>query len=129
MEIKTKYEIDQDIFYLERERVLEMCPTCQGKRKINVTNGIHNWNIKCPDCRGKGKAPAVISYGVAGDTIKEVIVRRGEQKKAYTKYLLYSGIEKNETALFTDVGEAERQCYIMNETIKRDRRGLERAKV
>lgn len=42
--------------------------------------------------------------------------------KEYTKYLLYSGVEKNEAALFTDVGEAEKQCYIMYETIKRDRR-------
>lgn len=122
MEISTQYEINQDIFYLERECALKTCSTCQGKRRINVTNGIKNWNIKCPDCHGKGKTPTVISYGVAGDTIKEVIVRRGDQKKAYTKYLLYSGIEKNEAALFTDVGEAERQCYIMNETIERDRR-------
>lgn len=122
MEISTKFEIDQDIFYLERERVIESCFTCKGEGKINVTNGIKNWNIKCPDCRGKGKAPAIIRYGVVGRTIKEVIVRRGKQEKAYTNYILDNGKEKGEAALFANAEEAERQCYIMNETIKRDRR-------
>ena len=94
MEIKTKFEIGQDIFYLERERVIESCSTCKGEGKINVTNGIKNWNIKCPDCYGKGKAPAVISYRVASNTIKEVIARRGKWEKEYTKYLLDNGKQK-----------------------------------
>ena len=122
MEIKTKFDIGQDIFYLERERVIEICTTCKGEGIINVTNGIKNWNIKCPDCYGKGKSPAVIHYGVAGNAIKEVIARRGKQEKAYTRYLLDNGKQMEEVALFADVEEAERQCYIMNETIKRDRR-------
>ena len=121
MEINTKYAINQDIFYVERERVIETCSTCKGKRKINVTNGEKNWNIKCPDCHGKGKAPNVINYGVAGDTIKEVIAKRSETF-SYTKYVLYSGITKSEKALFSDVEEAEKQCSILNEQIKRNRK-------
>lgn len=117
MEISTKYEINQDVFYLERERVLETCSTCQGKRKINVTNGVQNWNIKCPDCRGKGKAPNVIHYEVAGGTIKEVIVKQTETF-SYTKYMLYSGITKSEKGLFLNVEEAEKKCAILNEQIE-----------
>ena len=32
MEISTKYNINQDVFYVERERVAETCSTCKGKR-------------------------------------------------------------------------------------------------
>lgn len=117
MKISTKYEINQDIFYLERERVLETCSTCQGKRKINVTNGVKNWNIKCPSCHGKGKAPNVIRYGIANDTIKEVIAKQTETF-SYIKYVLYSGITKSEKALFSDVEEAEKKCNILNEQIE-----------
>ena len=123
MEIKTKFDIGQNIFYLERERVSETCSTCKGKKIINVTNGVYCWNIMCPDCYGKGKTPAVIHYGVAGgNAIKEVIARRGKQEKAYTRYLLDNGKQMEEVALFADVEEAERQCYIMNETIKHDKK-------
>lgn len=117
MEIYTKYEINQDVFYLERERVLKTCSTCQGKRKISVTYGIQNWNIKCPDCRGKGKAPNVIRYGVVGGTIKEVSVKQRETF-SHTKYMLYSGISKSEKALFSDFEEAEKKCDFLNEQIK-----------
>lgn len=120
MNISTKYEINQEVFYLEHEHVLETCPTCQGKRKINVTNGMQNWNIKCPDCRGKGKAPNVIHYGVAGGTIKEVIAKQTESF-SYTKYVLYSGMTKSEKALFSDFEEAEKKCALLNEQIKRNR--------
>lgn len=121
MEISTKYEINHDVFYLERERVLETCSTCQGKRIINVTNGIQCWNIKCPDCRGKGKASSVIHYGVAGGTIKEVITRQNETF-SYTKYVLYSGITKSEKALFSDVEEAEKKCSYLNEQIEHNKK-------
>lgn len=121
MNISTKYEINQDVFYLERERVLETCTTCQGKRIINVTNGIQNWNIKCPDCGGKGKVPNVIHYVIADGTIKEVIAKQTETF-SYTKYVLYSGITKSEKALFSDIEDAEKKCTLLNEQIERNRR-------
>ena len=122
MGISTKYNINQDVFYVERERVAETCSTCNGKGKINVTNGIKNWNIKCPDCRGKGQIHNVIHYGVAaGNIIKEVIARRSETF-SYTKYLLYSGITKSETALFPSVEEAEEQCSYLNDQIERNKK-------
>ena len=122
MEIKTKFEIGQNIFYLEREYVSETCSTCEGKKIINVTNGVHCWNIKCPDCRGKGKIHNVLYYGVAGgNIIKEVIARRSETF-SYTKYLLYSGITKSEKALFPNVEEAEEQCDYLNDQIERNKR-------
>ena len=121
MEIKTKFDIGQDIFYLEREYVSEKCSTCEGKKIINVTNGIHCWNIKCPDCRGKGQIHNVIHYGVAGDTIKEVIAKRNETF-SYTKYLLYNGMTKSEKALFPSVEEAENQCAYLNDQIERNKK-------
>ena len=35
MEIKTRFDIGQNIFYLEREYVSETCSTCEGKKIIN----------------------------------------------------------------------------------------------
>lgn len=122
MEISTKYNINQDVFYIERERVAETCSTCKGKKIINVTNGVHCWNIKCPDCRGEGKIHNVIHYGVAaGNIIKEVIARRSETF-SYTKYLLDSGITKSEKALFPSVEEAEEQCDYLNDQIERNKK-------
>ena len=117
MEISTKYNINQDVFYVERERVAETCSTCKGKKKINVTNGIQNWNVKCPDCRGKGQIHNVIHYGVASGKIKQVIAKRNETF-SYTKYVLDSGITKSETALFPGVEEAEDQCSYLNDQIE-----------
>ena len=121
MEISTKYNIDQAVFYLERENVTETCSTCKGKKKINVTNGVHNWNIQCPSCHGKGKIFNLIHYVVAVDTIKEVIVRHGEEY-TYTKYVLNNGITKSENALFPDIEEAEKKCFILNGHIKYGRK-------
>ena len=87
-----------------------------------MTNGEANWNIKCPECHGKGKTLIVVGYGVAGGTIKEVITRRGNKRHAYTKYVLHDGRVKSEAALFENVEEAEKQCFILNETIRHDRR-------
>lgn len=121
MEISTKYNINQDVFYVERERVAETCSTCKGKKIINVTNGIQNWNIKCPDCRGEGKIHNVIHYGVASGKIKQVIAKRNETF-SYTKYLLYSGITKSETALFPNIEEAENKCSYLNDQIERNKK-------
>lgn len=106
---------------MERDRISETCFTCKGKQKINVTNGESNWNIKCPDCHGKGKVSNIIRYGVANDAIKEVIARHGKEF-SYTKYVLDSGIAKSEKALFPSVEEAEEQCSYLNEQIKRGRK-------
>ena len=64
----------------------------------------------------------VVGYGVAGGKIKEVIMRRGKKRHAYTKYVLHDGRVKSEAALFADVEEAEKQCSILNEQIKRNRK-------
>ena len=121
MEISTKYNINQDVFYVERERVIETCTTCKGKKKINVTNGIQNWNIECPDCRGEGKIHNMIHYSVSGDTIKEAIAKRNEIF-SYTKYVLDSGITKSKKALFHNVEEAENQCAYLNDQIERNKK-------
>lgn len=121
MEIKTKYDIDQAVFYVERENVIETCSTCEGKRIINVTNGVHCWNIKCPDCRGKGKIHNVLYYGVADGIIKEVIAKQSETF-SYTKYMLHSGITKSEKALFSNVEEAEKKCSYLNDQIERNKK-------
>ena len=121
MKISTKYAINQENFYLERERISETCTTCKGKKIINVTNGIRNWNIKCPDCHGKGKISNILHYGIAGGTIKEVIAKRGEEY-SYTKYVLHSGITKSEKALFSNIADAEEKCSVLNEQIERNRR-------
>ena len=122
MEISTKYNIYQAVFYLERENVTETCSTCKGKKKINVTNGVHNWNIMCPSCHGKGKIFNLIHYVVvSGNIIKEVITRRNETF-SYTKYLLDSGITKSEKALFPSVEEAENKCAYLNDQIERNKK-------
>lgn len=121
MEISTKYNINQDVFYVERERVIETCSTCKGKKKINVTNGIQNWNIKCPDCRSEGKIHNVIHYGVSGDTIKEALAKRNEIF-SYTKYVLDSGIKKSEKALLPNIEEAENQCDYLNDWVERNKK-------
>lgn len=116
MEISTLYDIGQDIFYLKRDRIPKMCSTCQGERRVNVTSNTQNyWNIECPDCIGKGKIFNK-HYGVAGDTIKEVIARRG--KYATTRYVLRSGMTKSERVLFSDIEEAEKECSVLNEQSK-----------
>lgn len=125
MEISTKYNINQDVFYVERERVAETCSTCKGKKIINVTNGVHCWNIKCPDCRGKGKIHNVLHYGVVDGTIKEVIAKQSETF-SYTKYMLHSGITKSEKALFPNVKEAEKKCNYLNDRLNETKRKLSR---
>lgn len=123
MEISTKYNINQDVFYVERERVAETCSTCKGKKIINVTNGVHCWNIMCPDCNGQGKAYSVIHHRVAGGTIKEIIARRANHKKAFTKYELNNGGGvKKEEYLFADKEEAEKQCSYLNDQIERNKK-------
>ena len=82
---------------------------------------VNCWNIKCPDCRGKGKISNILHYGIADGTIKEVIARRSETF-SYTKYLLDSGITKSEKALFPSVEEAEDQCSYLNDQIGRNKK-------
>lgn len=125
MEISTKYDINQDVFYLEHECALVPCATCEGKKIINVTNGVSCWNIKCPDCKGKGSSSRIVHIEVVSGTIKEIIARRASHKKAFTQYGLHNGKVKKEDVIFTDAEEAEKQCYIMNETIKRDKKATE----
>ena len=121
MEIKTKYDIDQAVFYVERENVIETYSTCEGKRIINVTNGVHCWNIKCPDCHGKGKISNAIHYGIVSGNVRQVTVKRNETF-SYTKYLLYSGITKSEKALLSNVEEAEKKCAYLNDQIERNKK-------
>lgn len=115
MKIRTKFDIGSTVYYLERRYVEEQCATCKGKKKINVTNGMNNWNIKCPDCNGKGKQSQVIRYVVTSGIIKEVIAKRGNY--ALTKYHLENGIHKQETALFAELKDAEEKCCALNANI------------
>lgn len=112
MEIQTKYNLGDTVYYLERKYVKEQCATCKGVKKINVTNGMNNWNIKCPDCHGKGKQSQVMRYVVASGIIKEVIAKRGNH--AFTKYYLENGIHKQEIALFAELKDAEEKCCVLN---------------
>ena len=121
MEFSTKYALNQDVYYLKRESALVPCTTCEGKKIINVTNGVHCWNIKCPDCRGKGKIHNVIHYGVASGKIKQAIAKRNETF-SYTKYMLHSGITKSEKALFPNIEEAEDKCSYLNDQIERNKK-------
>lgn len=120
MEINTKYALNQDVYYLKRESALVPCTTCEGKKIINVTNGVHCWNIKCPDCNSK--ASSVIHYEVASGTIKEIIARRAIHKKEFTKYGLHNGGVKKEEFLFTDKEDAEKQCSHLNDQIERNKK-------
>ena len=115
MEIQTKYNLGDTVYYLERRYVKEQCAICKGVKKINVTNGMNNWNIKCPDCSGKGKQSQIIRYVVTSGIIKEVIAKRGNY--ALTKYHLENGIHKQETALFAELKDAEEKCCVLNANI------------
>lgn len=112
MNIKTKYSLGDTIYYLERRYIKEQCTTCKGVKKINVTDGMHNWNIKCPDCKGKGKQSQVIRYVVTSGVIKGIVAKRGNHSS--TKYYLENGISKQETALFVSCDEAITACGDLN---------------
>lgn len=117
MEILTKHNIDDTVYYLERKRISEQCPACNGWGRMNVTNGVHSWNIKCPDCNGKKKIFQTIRYEVVSGIVEGVIVKRGERYS--TKYVLKSGMHKQETALYSTIEEAKVRCKELNEQIKK----------
>ena len=116
MEIKTKYNIGDMIYYLERKRIAEQCPTCEGAGRINVTKGVLGWNIKCPDCNGKKKLHQVIHYDVVSGIIRGITTKSVNQSTI--KYILKNGMHKNESALFVTMEEAEAHCRELNEQIE-----------
>lgn len=116
MEITTKFNIDETVFYLQRESISEQCLSCNGKKIINVTNGVENWNIKCPTCNGKGKKHNIIRYSITNGIVKGVIAKCDAHPSI--KYILDNGFHKQETALFSNMEEAEKKCFFLNEQIK-----------
>ena len=120
MEITTKYNMDDTVYYLERKRISEQCPACEGSKRVNVTTGTFRWNIKCPNCNGKGKLSEVIRYDVVSDIVKGVIIKRGKQTS--TKYILKNGIHKQEMALFTTMEDAKQKCKELNEQLEQSKK-------
>lgn len=123
MEIATKYNMEDTVYYLDRKKVSEQCPACEGNGRVNVTTGAFRWNIKCPNCKGKGKLSEILHYDVVSGAIKGVIAKRGEQTA--TKYVLKNGMHKQETALFSTTEEAEQRCKELNEQIDQNRKDAE----
>ncbi|MBR6640856.1 MAG: hypothetical protein IKL08_01490 [Clostridia bacterium] len=119
MEITTKYNMDDTVHYLERKRISEQCPACEGSKRVNVTTGTFRWNIKCPNCNGKGKLSEVIRYDVVSDIVKGVIIKCGKQTS--TKYILKNGIHKREMALFVTMEDAKQKCKELNEQLKQSK--------
>lgn len=113
MEIITKYNMDDTVYYLERKRVSEQCPICEGTGRINVTKGILRWNIKCPDCNGRKRVYDVVRYEVVSGIVKGCFVKHSEQNTS-TKYILKNGMHKKENVLFPTMEEAEQKCKEMN---------------
>lgn len=116
MEITTKHSIGNTVYFLERKNISKQCPTCEGTGRINVTKGVLSWNIKCPDCNGKRRLYDVIRYEVTSAVIKGVTVKRGN--KTATKYVLNNGMQKNESALFSTMKEAEQRRDEMNRQLE-----------
>ena len=112
--------MDDTVYYLERKRISEQCPACEGTGRVNVTTGTFRWNIKCPDCNGKGKLSEVIRYDVVSDIVKGVIIKRGKQTS--TKYILKNGIHKQEMALFTTMEDAKQKCKELNEQLEQSKK-------
>lgn len=122
MEIQTKFDIGNTVYYLERKNVSKQCPTCKGVGRIDVTKGSLSWNIKCPDCNGKRKTYDVLRYVVASEIIKGVVAKRGNQTA--TKYVLNNDMRKNEAALFSTLEEAKQRRDELNEELAQNKKDV-----
>lgn len=118
MEITTKYNIGDKVYFLVRKRVSHKCSTCEGIGRINVTKGILGWNIECPDCKGKKSFSQTIRYEVASGIISGVSAERRENF-SNTRYMLEKGMHKKETDLFSILEDAEQRCKVKNEQMDR----------
>jgi excinuclease UvrABC ATPase subunit len=48
--IETKYDIGDQVFLITREKAVNICNICEGKRKIEYKDKM----MTCPECRGLG---------------------------------------------------------------------------
>jgi hypothetical protein len=122
MEIKTKFEIGQEVFaiYNTEKRVAEICPTCNGTRKVTINDKL----FACPNNCSYGyvyvytpKHWLIETNSQVGNVRADIF---GDREKI--EYMLIStgvgsGRLWNESDLFPTREEAEAECARRNQEV------------
>ena len=117
LQINNKFEVGQEVYIIQKVRVKEDCPACNGEGHIIIDGN----RFSCVTCYGTGRLHGQKkTHEVIG---KKVIIKI----KTYTyrnngvgemrtevKYIFENGYEFTDAKLFLTEGEANAECDRLN---------------
>ena len=130
MQIDTKYNVNQKVFCIDKERriIKKPCNICNGRGTIKLKGHNGKWkDYKCPECFGNGCGECKLVY-----VVHEAIVNRiriGIKEKVTISYRCIYDRDKDlhikekcketsiadyENRIFATIEEAEAVCVELN---------------
>lgn len=134
MHIETKFNVNQKVFCVEKERriIKKPCNICNGRGTIKLKGHNGKWkDYKCPECSGNGygeyqnvyvvheavinririgiKEKVTVSYRCIYDRDKDLFVKEKHKETSIAEY---------ENRIFGSYEEADVYCKQMNNGVK-----------
>jgi hypothetical protein len=114
MDISTKYDFGQEVWFVDEKFELDLCPACEGHKMVTL-NGVE---YVCPSCYGQGKVPNEFTYHPFSGSVRRV--QCDENKNiSYTLACSHRGtMGCTEDELFPTEAEAQAEADRMNKERK-----------
>lgn len=118
MEIKTKFNVGDKVFVIDKNRITMVCPECQGIGELKF----NEITYYCKECNGKGKVQSDDLKWVIREKVKEITKidthsDRGGTDIYYKDNGFYSDFIGEEKNCFATKEQAQAECDKRNKSI------------